>query len=527
MLASRVAQPSVQAASDISGKSALPVSGRASIGQPRTVSDFSHERGASQENAALEPAKPSVAWVLNKSPSASPCQVSNLLPRVPVAATPSAAIQTKLVVGSVDDPLEHEADRMADRVMRMSTPLTSADEAIQRKCDACKEEEPSGKIRAKRSGASEFSGAEAPAAVSEVLNSPGAPLDASARAFFEPRFVRDFSRVRIHADNRAARSARGIGARAYAVGHHIAFAEGQYAPGSDLGRHLLAHELTHTIQQGASRIRRCDGAMQQEDEAAADNGGETPRFEEEAAGAAEQVVQRSVAWNGATVHETVNPANTPFGGSDPISWHLLNGTKLETEASADGAIKVPSITSFPLPSTDPTAIWAVKVAGVPAQEGSADETVLAPGPWTRVVTKAQAGAVTGLSACAGAGNSTFTRRGNPSDDAVYKANRRHEDHHVADHKVAFEDAIGKWDKKLEDAKAASTVFTGSSEADATAKLWAAMGNTPTAAARSYRSQGFAKGAAFHRTPAGGPMSRSNPVSNADCSTSGMDVTNPS
>jgi hypothetical protein len=168
-----------------------------------------------------------------------------------------------------------------------------------------------------------------------------------------------------------------------------------------------------------------------------------------------------------------------------------------------------------------------KVDTVPAQEGSGDETVLGPGPWSKVVTKAAAGGVTGLAACTGAGNSTFTAHGNPSDDAVYKANRRHEDHHLADHKAAFDDAIGKWDKKLQDAKSLGTEFKGASAVDATAALWTAMGNTPENAARSYRSQGLAKGAAFHATPAGGPMSLSNPVSNADCSTSGADVTNPS
>ncbi len=438
------------------------------------------------------------------------------------------AVQTKLVVGSVNDPLEHEADRMADRVMRMPAPSpTAGGETLQRKCAACEEEEPGETLRAKTNGAHDGSGGDAPAIVAGVLRSAGEPLDASARAFFEPRFGRDFSQVRVHADDRAAMSARSIGARAYTVGRHIAFAQGQYAPGSDQGRHLLAHELTHTIQQGAARIRRLPDATRQDDEARVDNLGEMSLYEEGAASAVEQVVRRSTTWTGATVHETVNPANTPFGGDNPITWHFLNGTKLDTEAAADRAISVPTIATTPRPSTDLAATWMAKVDTVPAQEGSADETVLGPGPWTRVVTKAQAGAVTGLAACTGAGNSTFTRTGKPSDDAVYKANRRHEDHHVADHKASFEDKIGTWDQKLQDAKTADTAFTGASAAAATAALWTAMGNTPQNAARAYRSLAFAKGAAFHLTPAGGPMARSNPVSNADCSTSGMDVTNPS
>jgi hypothetical protein len=226
------------------------------------------------------------------------------------------------------------------------------------------------------------------------------------------------------------------------------------------------------------------------------------------------------------VHETVNMANVVFGGDAPITWHHLNGRKLETVADADAAIAVPGVTTQAVPSTDPASTWKAKVDTVPAQEGSDDETVVSPGPWRRVVTKVAARGATGLRACAGAGNSTFTAHGNPSDDSVYKANRRHEDRHVADDKDAFDDAIGKWDKKLQDAKNNGTQFAGASAAAATAALWTAMGNTPRDAARSFRSQGFAKGEAFHRTAAGGRMTSSNPVSNADCSTSGLDITNP-
>jgi hypothetical protein len=233
------------------------------------------------------------------------------------------------------------------------------------------------------------------------------------------------------------------------------------------------------------------------------------------------MIQRSATWKGVALHETRNLAEIALGGAAPITWHLLNGTKLETEADADGAIKVPGVTTSGA-GTD----WKAKVDTVPDQEGSGDETVLGPGPWTKVVTKVAAGGVTGLAACAGVGDSTFSARGKPSDDAVYKANRKHEDHHLADHEVAFNDEIGNWDKKVQDAKDKGTEFKGVSAAAATGALWAAMGNTPKGAARSYRSQGFSKGAAYHATATGGPMSLSNPAANADCSTSSVDVTNP-
>jgi hypothetical protein len=76
-------------------------------------------------------------------------------------------------------------------------------------------------------------------------------LPDSVRAFFEPRFGHDFSQVRIHADSRAAASAAGVNALAYTVGRDIVLAPGAYAPETTPGRRLLAHELTHTIQQGA------------------------------------------------------------------------------------------------------------------------------------------------------------------------------------------------------------------------------------------------------------------------------------
>src|SRR5439155_8178239 len=82
--------------------------------------------------------------------------------------------------------------------------------------------------------------------------SEGKPLDGATRDYFEPRLRADFSRVRIHADPNAAESARGLGALAYTVGDHIAFADGRYRPETADGKQLLAHELVQTIQQSVS-----------------------------------------------------------------------------------------------------------------------------------------------------------------------------------------------------------------------------------------------------------------------------------
>jgi hypothetical protein len=88
-----------------------------------------------------------------------------------------------------------------------------------------------------------------PPIVHEVLRSPGQSLDAETRAFMEPRFGHDFSRVRVHTGARAVESTRAVNALAYTVGQDVVFGAGQYVLGTSEGKRLLAHELTHTVQQ--------------------------------------------------------------------------------------------------------------------------------------------------------------------------------------------------------------------------------------------------------------------------------------
>lgn len=160
-------------------------------------------------------------------------------------------IQRKLVVGQTNDPLEHEADRVADQVIRMpASPKiepAAAPPQISRKCTACEAEEE--QLQKKATESSQAALGEAPASVHQVLRSPGRPLDAATRAYFEPRFGCDFSGVRVHTDARAAASAAAVQARAYTVGSNIAFGADEYAPATTQGRRLLAHELAHTVQQ--------------------------------------------------------------------------------------------------------------------------------------------------------------------------------------------------------------------------------------------------------------------------------------
>lgn len=112
-------------------------------------------------------------------------------------------------------------------------------------CAECR----SKRLSVQRSPAAQTERTTVPPVVHEVLNSPGQPLDAETRAYMEPRFGHDFSKVRVHADGKAAESAQAINALAYTAGRDIAFDKGQYAPETTGGKKLLAHELTHVVQQ--------------------------------------------------------------------------------------------------------------------------------------------------------------------------------------------------------------------------------------------------------------------------------------
>ncbi|OEZ63945.1 DUF4157 domain-containing protein [Duganella sp. HH105] len=145
------------------------------------------------------------------------------------------AIQCLTAVTAPNDPSEVEAHAVAAKVMRMSAP------------------EPSAAIGGAAHGVVQRSpaGPGAPAPVS-VQTGGGAPLPAGVRSFMEPRFGADFSKVRIHTGADAARQSARLNANAFALGQNIYFGAGQYQPDTPAGKALIAHELTHTIQQGAS-----------------------------------------------------------------------------------------------------------------------------------------------------------------------------------------------------------------------------------------------------------------------------------
>ena len=172
----------------------------------------------------------------------------------------SKLLQTKLAIGASNDPLEQEADRVADQVMAASaySAVSGAPPHIQR-------------FTGQATGQADTASASA----DHVLASPGRPLDPALQQDMEWRFGHDFSSVRVHTGAQTLDSARSLRALAYTVGNDVVFGTGRYAPNTRAGRSLIAHELTHVVQQGggggpgrAHRMvqRQPDPAPEKEDE---------------------------------------------------------------------------------------------------------------------------------------------------------------------------------------------------------------------------------------------------------------------
>ena len=150
--------------------------------------------------------------------------------------SPKSLISGRLPVSHPHDPMEMEAERVASRVMaREGSPEGFSSLGIHRYASV--------------SGSNT---SPAPFVIEEIQSSSGRQLEPDVQAEMRRRFGYDFSQVRVHADSIAARSAGMVNARAYTLGQDIFFGRNQYAPRTQSGKHLLAHELTHVVQQPAS-----------------------------------------------------------------------------------------------------------------------------------------------------------------------------------------------------------------------------------------------------------------------------------
>lgn len=159
-------------------------------------------------------------------------------------------VQAKLTVGSTTSEHEKQADAVADKVTQMPQ-----QNFVQRKCADCEKEEEKQVQRKETASAGTGGGVAMNASLSSRIENSkgnGSSLDGATQSFMESRFGSNFNDVKIHTDGEAIQMSQELNARAFTTGNDIYFNRGEYQPSSGDGQHLLAHELTHTIQQGAS-----------------------------------------------------------------------------------------------------------------------------------------------------------------------------------------------------------------------------------------------------------------------------------
>lgn len=193
-----------------------------------------------------------VSYCMSQRLNRASCACGGTCPHCRGEAERGTIPQAKLTVNEPGDAYEQEADRVADQVMRMpdlDLSIPPAPQQVSPKCAACEKKEKAQKPQTKPAGSAGPAASEAPPIVHEVLRSPGQPLDTTSRAYFESRFGYDFSRVRLHSNSAAEQSARIINAKAYTVGNDIVFGAGQFELRTQEGQRLIAHELTHVVQQ--------------------------------------------------------------------------------------------------------------------------------------------------------------------------------------------------------------------------------------------------------------------------------------
>lgn len=192
----------------------------------------------------------------------SACACGGTCPHCRGDAKTAATLRPKLTVNEPGDAFEQEADRVADQVVNgTGNPLTgpgSDPTKVQRMCSDCEEEDKEESVQRKSSSGADATVSSEAQSYIQSMDSGGASLSEPETQYYEPRFGRSFGNVKIHTGGAADKAAKSINARAFTVGSNIAFANGEYDSGSVSGRKLLAHELTHTLQQssGADYVQR-------------------------------------------------------------------------------------------------------------------------------------------------------------------------------------------------------------------------------------------------------------------------------
>jgi hypothetical protein len=443
-------------------------------------------------------------------------------------------IQSKLTIGQPGDKYEQEADRVAEQVIRMPNPQSKPGEVvsnrtqisrIQRLCPECEkevrrqpveeEEEPlqrqpleeeeelqmqpveeeeelqrqAGEEEEEETLAAKEISGRTPTVTPKVqanlntMRGDGKPLPASVRAFFEPRFGQDFSAVRIHTDARAAETAQAVNSKAFTVGRNVVFATGQYSPDTSEGKRLLAHELTHVIQQNKKFPRGSENALRSGEKQQIMTS--LPNIEIPPHRL--PCLQRSIKFQAGKVFENVNLAKAIVERSLDIEMvPILNNTSIiagkTSVAAVVGAFNKPGIKTQQVSAAGKKQTECL-ITSVPNNEASFKIVLPSNKKWRIRISKQKlADSFPKVNAARNCkdknGDAYFTVTGDPDNKDIQKSSRVHEHRHKADYKKSFQAVAGAWDKKLSDAYTKKMSFRGPDAAECKKKLYRHVGGTP-------------------------------------------------
>jgi hypothetical protein len=214
---------------------------------------------AGGESGSLLQRQPSAPVPANSNP-ATPSFKGWNFSHIPPQASNRTPIQPKLMVGPANDQYEQEADETAARVMSMPSRVATMSQDGQGVAQRQDEDELA-QMKPQliqRDSAAGFATDEAFETNLNRQRGSGTPLPASLRADFEPKFGADFSGVRVHTNDQSHQLNQSIQAKAFTTGQDVFFRQGAYEPGSRGGQELIAHELTHVVQQGGAGQRTMD-----------------------------------------------------------------------------------------------------------------------------------------------------------------------------------------------------------------------------------------------------------------------------
>jgi hypothetical protein len=297
----------------------------------------------------------------------------------------------------------------------------------------------------------------------------GSPLPKQVRAFMEPRFGVDFSGVRVHTDGEAVHMNKDLNAQAFTHGRDIYLGGGQYDPGSTAGKRLLAHELTHVVQQGAARASSVQGQP-------GPSTGQDSSIQPIGAGREDTVQRIVIPYKNVHKDWDLAEKQTAFDATLGFSPPWVNGAVVTSAQATINALAKPQIKVAQTIGGQ----YEAEVVTAPVNIAGSEMWLPKPGRWRRKgVSKANMMSWTGLKAKKPGGTITVEVTGVPNHKALAKQIEAHENVHASDNARIINQILGRWDEKIHKAQKDKIKFPGQTAQEAEQALEQYIGGNAT------------------------------------------------